>query len=174
MEAGTVEVGPALTKKHGLQGPIDDAFNSRFLAVYGEGDRTSPSPSSTPIRNPPGPLDIHGDFPMKAAAKVTREDIESANLILFGTPESNAVLRRIAPCRPPQASRCAREPIFIYPNPENPARYVVVWPREAAQRRRRRPALRLDHAALPAARLRAGEGRRVASGGHFDSDWKLQ
>lgn len=37
-QIGGWKSGP-LTKRHGLQGPIGDAFNSRFLAVYGEGDR---------------------------------------------------------------------------------------------------------------------------------------
>ena len=92
--------GRALTKKHGLQGPIDDAFNSRFLAVYGEGDRELAIAELDAVRNPPSVLDIHGEFPMKAAAKVTTQDVESANLILFGTPETNPVLRRIAPFLP--------------------------------------------------------------------------
>ena len=154
--------GPSLTKKHGLQGPIDDAFNSRFLAVYGEGDRDLAIAELDAIRNPPSVLDIHGDFPMKAAAKVTTEDVESANLILFGTPESNAVLRRIAPSLPPalmQTGDDGARPIFIYPNPENPARYVVVWPAKLLSV----PGdarYSLDHAALPASRPRAGEGRQ--------------
>ncbi|MFC1596368.1 hypothetical protein ACFL5Q_00280 [Planctomycetota bacterium] len=86
-----------LVKRHGLQGPIGDAFHSRFLAVYGEGDRELAIAELDAIRNPPGPFDIHADFPMKPAAKVTRADIESANLILFGTPGSNVVLNRGAP-----------------------------------------------------------------------------
>ena len=100
-------------------------FNSRFLAVYGETDRELAIAELDAIRNPPGPLDIHGDFPLKPAAKVTSGDIESANLILFGTPETNAVLKRIAPGLPSELLR--GDAIFVYPNPENPARYVVVW-----------------------------------------------
>ena len=68
------------------------------------------------IRNPPGPLDIHGDFPLKPAAKVTSGDIESANLILFGTPETNAVLKRIAPGLP---SDLLREGAIFVPIPRN-------------------------------------------------------
>src|SRR5205823_10851319 len=114
-------------------GPIDDAFNSRFLAVYGsgDGDRELAIAELDAIRNPPSVLDIHGDFPMKPAGKVTPQDVESSNLILFGTPESNAVLRRIAPSLPSalmQTGDDGARSIFIYPNPENPSRYVVVWP----------------------------------------------
>src|SRR5262249_5642157 len=117
----------SVVKRHGLQGPIGDAFNARFLAVYGEGegDRALAIAELDAIRNPPGPLDIQGDFPMKPAARVTREDIDSANLILFGTTESNPVLKRIAQSLPPELLQ--KDAIFIYPNPENPARSVVVW-----------------------------------------------
>ena len=53
------------------------------------------------------------------------EDIASCNLMLFGTPQSNAVLKRIAPSLPPALLRAGS--LFIYPNPENPSHYVVVW-----------------------------------------------
>jgi len=168
--------GDSLTKRHGLQGPIDDAFNSRFLAVYGEGDRELAIAELDAMRNPPGPLDIQGDFPMKPADKVTRRDIESSNLILFGTPESNAVLKRIAASLPPalmhigdDGSRC----VFIYPNPENPDRYVVVWQAKLLSA----PGEALHHLwimplCLLPDYLRVKEGK-IVSGGHFDSDWKL-
>jgi enterochelin esterase-like enzyme len=162
----------ALAKRHGLQGPIGDAFNSKFLAVYGEGDRDLAIAELDAIRNPPGPLDILGDFPMKAASKVTREDVETSNLILFGTPKSNTVLKRIAGSLP--ASLLTGDAIFIHPNPESPSHYVVVW------------SAKLLSAADPG--LHAGwimplnllpdyvavKDGRVASGGHFDSDWKLR
>ena len=159
-----------LAKRHGLRGPIGDAFNSRFLAVYGEGDRDLAIAELDAIRNPIGPFDVHGDFPMKAAAKVTPEDVASSNLILFGTRQSNVVLNRIAPSLPP--ALLGADSIFIYPNPENPSRYVVVW------------SVRLLGAGDPD--LRAGwtpplnllpdyvqvKDSKIVAGGHFDSDWK--
>jgi enterochelin esterase-like enzyme len=164
--------GGARVKRHGLQGPIGDAFNSRFLAVYGEGDRDLAIAELDAIRNPPGPLDIHGDFPMKPAAQVTREDVASSNLILFGTPQTNAVLKRIAPGLP--AALLHGTAIFIYPNPENPSRYVAVW----SARLLSAP----DHG------LHAGwimplnllpdyvevKDGSVAAGGHFDNEWNLE
>lgn len=160
-----------LAKRHGLQGPLGDAFNSRFLAVYGAGDRELVVAELDAIRNPLGPFDVHGDFPMKAADKVTAQDVASANLILFGTPNSNAVLKRIAPRLPPGLLKPGS--IFIYPNPENASRYVVVW------------SAKLLSAYDP--NLRAGwtpplnllpdyvevQDGKIASGGHFDSDWKI-
>ncbi len=114
-----------VVKRHGLQGPIGDAFNSHFLAIYGEGDRDLAIAELDAIRNPPGPLNNLTDFPMKPAAKVTAEDIASSNLILFGTAESNPILRRIAKSLP--ASLVKPGSIFVYPNPESPSHYVVVW-----------------------------------------------
>ena len=117
-------------KHHGVQGPIGDAFNSRFLAGYGEGDRDLAMAELDAVRNPPGELVNQGDFPMKAAAKVRKEDIESSNLLLFGTPATNPILKRIAPSLPPSLMSAiggGEGVIFICPNPENPERYVVVW-----------------------------------------------
>jgi pimeloyl-ACP methyl ester carboxylesterase len=160
-----------LVKRHGLQGPIGDAFNSRFLAVYGEGDKDLAIAELDAIRNPQGPFDIHADFPLKAAAKVTKADIASSNLILFGTPESNAIVKRIAPSLPSGMARPGT--IFIYPNPESPARYVVVWNAKLLS--------------APGKGLSAGwimplnllpdyvdvKDGQVASGGHFDDEWKV-
>ncbi len=52
-----------MAKRHGLQGPIGDAFNSYFLSVYGEADRDLAIAELDAIRNPPGPLDNLTDFP---------------------------------------------------------------------------------------------------------------
>jgi pimeloyl-ACP methyl ester carboxylesterase len=179
-QGGTWKAGPwnspALTKRHGLQGPIDDAFNSRFLAVYGDGDRELAIAELDALRNPPTVLDIHGDFPVKPAARVTAQDVESSNLILFGTPQSNAVLRRIAAALPPELMKPAddgTQAIFVYPNPENPSRYVVVWPAKVLSTAgdRLRSSWIMPICLLPDY-LKVKDGQIVA-GGHFNSDWKL-
>jgi len=167
--------GPTLTKRHGLQGPIDDAFNSRFLAVYGEGDRDLAIAELDAVRNPSTVLDIHGEFPMKPAARVTTQDVESSNLILFGNPQSNAVLRRIAPSLPSalmQAGDDGARAIFIYPNPENPSRYVVVWPAKllSVAGDTLRSGWIMPVSLLPD-HLWVKDGK-IVSGGHFDSDWR--
>jgi len=162
------------SKRHDLQGPIGDAFNSRFLAVYGEGDRDLAIAELDAVRNPPGPMTIHAEFPMKPATKVTREDIESSNLILFGTPDTNPVLKRIAPSLPADLLKGGPDgvrSIFIYPNPENASRYVLVWTAKLLS--------------APGAGLRNGwvmpvnllpdyvlvKDGKVAAGGHFDNEW---
>ena len=160
-----------LAKRHGLQGPIGDAFNSRFLAVYGKDDRDLAISELDAIRNPPGPFDIHGDFPMKVAEKVTSQDIQTSNLILFGTPESNVVLKRIASSLPSESLN--QSGVFIYPNPENPNRYVVVWNTRVLS--------------LPKHGLSAGwimplnllpdyvqvNDGKIVSGGFFSNEWKF-
>jgi pimeloyl-ACP methyl ester carboxylesterase len=166
---------PLLTKKNGLQGPIDDAFNSRFLAVYGDGDRDLAIAELDALRNPPSVLDIHGDFPMKGASKLTTQDVETSNLILFGTPESNEVLRRISGSLPVDLMRVGDDGarhVFIYPNPENPARYVVVWPAKllSADVDALRSGFLMPVNVLPDY-VRVKDST-IVSAGHFDSDWK--
>jgi len=168
--------GNVPAKRHGLQGPIDDAFNSRFLVVYGDGDRDLAGAELDALRNPPGPMDIHGDFMLKAAAKVTQQDIESFNLVLFGTPESNVVLKRLAGSLPPSLLKPGADgsrSVFILPNPENPNRYVLVWQGKflstAGDTLRNQWILPI---CLLPDYLWVKDGK-IISGGHFDSDWKV-
>lgn len=75
-------------------------------------------------------------FPVKADTALTGEDLARANLILFGTPRTNAVLARIATALPvefgDQQFALAGETfaaedlllLMIHPNPLQPDRYV--------------------------------------------------
>ena len=163
-------------KRHGVQGPIGDAFNARFLAVYGEDDLPLARAELDAIRNPPSQLMIHGEFPLKAAARVTAEDIAGANLILFGTVKTNPLIARLAPRLPASLLQAADEGsavVFIHPNPESAGHYVVVWTGPVLS-------TKLD---VP---LKAGwmmpinllpdflvvKDGKVADAGHFDRDWK--
>ncbi len=163
-------------KRHGTQGPISDAFNFRFLGVYGEKDLPLARAEFDAVRNPPSRLMIQGEFPLKAADKVTAADIADFNLILFGTAKSNPIIARLAPKLPTALMKAAGEGeavVFVYPNPENPARYVVVWTGAVLS-------AKLD------VKLEAGwmmplnllpdyltvKDGKVTSAGHFDRDWK--
>jgi hypothetical protein len=68
---------------------------------------------------------------------VTAADIADSNIALFGDPSSNAVYKRIAGRLPLQwhadgvvvgGEKFSRDhaPVFIFPNPLNPRKYVVV------------------------------------------------
>lgn len=132
-----------LVKRHGLQGPIDDAFMSSFLVVR---------PTRTPRNERIGAWvsselahftnewrhHFRGDARVKDDVAVTDDDIASHNLILWGDAESNALLGKIASNLPIAWSskqvRAGKKtfdashhvPALVYPNPLNPNRYVVL------------------------------------------------
>lgn len=131
-----------LRKRHGLQGPIDDAFMSSFMFVR---------PSGAPISQAGGTWAqeqadyavsewthfFRGEPRVKRDTDVTDGDIAAHNLALFGDPSSNAVYRRIASRLPIRWTRegvtVGREtfsrdhaPVFIFSNPLNPRKYVVI------------------------------------------------
>ena len=137
------EKADGLRKKHGLQGPIDDAFMDSFLFVRPTGkaanDRAaawSTAEMERAIRE--WRREFRGDVRIKDDSAVTDEDIRSANLILWGDPSSNSLMAKVAPHLPvkwtsstvqaaersfPAADHAL---ICIYPNPLNPEHYVVL------------------------------------------------
>jgi hypothetical protein len=134
---------PFLRKRHGLQGPIDDAFMDRFVMVR---------PTGTPMNEMVGGWvasemaravehwrrQFRGEAMVKEDTAITPEEIASSNLVLWGDPQSNRILGQIASRLPVRweaqgirigAQRFSPEqhvPVLIYPNPLNPKRYVVL------------------------------------------------
>ncbi|OAI54344.1 hypothetical protein AYO44_03485 [Planctomycetaceae bacterium SCGC AG-212-F19] len=132
-----------LRKRHGLQGPIDDAFMDSFLIV---------KPTGKPLNDKVGKWaeaelnhaithwrqQFRGDARVKTDAEVTEADIAAHNLVLFGDPQSNTVLAKISGKLPIEWSdknvkvgpkdydATHHAPVLIYPNPLNPKRYVVL------------------------------------------------
>jgi hypothetical protein len=132
-----------LRKRHDLQGPIDDAFMDSFLMVR---------PTGAPLNETVGKWvnseqarAIHewrglfrGEAQVKDDSAVTDADIAACNLVLWGDPQSNKVLARIADRLPVRwtadaivvgsrrFSSATNAPVMIYPNPLNPKKYVVV------------------------------------------------
>ena len=138
---GTLSAG-TLRKTHGLQGPIDDAFMDSFVFVR---------PTGKPLSEALGKWEqdqadyaisewVHffrGEPRVKRDTDVTAADIASGNIALFGDPSSNALYKRIAGRLPIQwradgvvvgKERFSKDhaPVFIFPNPLNPRKYVVV------------------------------------------------
>ena len=133
----------ALRKRHDLQGPIDDAFMGSFLMVR---------PTGTPMNEVVGKwaaseedhamklwrTQMRGDAPVKDDSAVTDADIAANNLVLWGDPQSNKVLARIAGELPIKwtaesvtlgtrtFSAVTNAPVMIYPNPLNPKKYVAI------------------------------------------------
>jgi hypothetical protein len=132
-----------LRKRHGLQGPIDDAFMDSFIMVR---------PTGKPINDKIGDwtttamtdairewrLQFRGYTPVKDDTAITDADITNKNLILWGDPRSNHLLARMALKLPIhwdqsrftvlRTTYSTRDyvPVLIYPNPLNPKRYVVL------------------------------------------------
>ncbi|MFN7934016.1 MAG: prolyl oligopeptidase family serine peptidase [Bryobacteraceae bacterium] len=127
------DTGKALRKRHGLQGPIDDAFLDSFLCVK----PSTPNPRLDTFKANWDKF-LRGDIRIKDAGSVTNDDIRQHNLILFGDASTNKFYAKIAgklPFRwtPKQIQIAGRTfdgegqtLVAIYPNPLNPSRYIVL------------------------------------------------
>jgi pimeloyl-ACP methyl ester carboxylesterase len=131
-----------LRKRPGLQGPIDDAFMDAFLVVAPTGEPLTAAGGAWVERERARALDFwrrtfRGEARVKPDREVTPEDIAGANLVLWGDPQSNALLGKILPRLPIAwtadgirlGSRTwpgSHVPVLVYPNPLNPDRYVVL------------------------------------------------
>jgi dienelactone hydrolase len=135
--------GSGLAKVHGLQGPIDDAFVDSFLFVKPTAPAINPRAGAWAMDEFNYAIaqwrrQHRGEPRVKTDSTVTDADIAEHNLILFGDPQSNKLLARLAdrlPIKWTQAnivvggknwSTDKYAPAFIFPNPLNPKRYVVV------------------------------------------------
>jgi len=132
-----------LRKRHGLQGPVDDAFTDSFLMVR---------PTGKPLNEKVGAWaaaemehavtqwrrQFRGDARVKDDSAVTEADITAHHLVLWGDPSSNQLLAKIADKLPitwdARTVKAGKEsfsaahhvPVLIYPNPLNPKKYVVL------------------------------------------------
>jgi hypothetical protein len=135
------EVG--LAKKHGLSGPIDDAFMDSFLMVKPTGKPLNDKVGQWAATEMKHAIDhwrkqFRGDAPIKDDNGLTEADIANNNLVLWGDPMSNAVLAKIAEKLPirwtaegvkvgdKSFDAAHHVPVMIYPNPLNPKKYVVL------------------------------------------------
>ncbi|MBM3740552.1 MAG: hypothetical protein FJW39_32790 [Acidobacteria bacterium] len=141
LASGAASAG--LAKKHGLQGPVDDAFMDRFIIVRPTGSPAAPGAAAWVKEEMERAVrewrrHFRGEAIVRNDTEVTDADIASSNLVLWGDPGSNRMLAKIGDRLPVRwtngsvavgtkkydAARHA--PVMIYPNPLNPARYVVV------------------------------------------------
>ncbi len=137
------DLGGSLRKRHGLQGPIDDAFMDSFLMVLPTGsplnarvDGWVKGESARAIEH--WRRHYRGDARQKSDQEVSEADIRDHNLVLWGDPSSNRLLAKIAPSLPIRWEKDqivvgtqtfpteTHVPILIFPNPLNPTRYVVL------------------------------------------------
>ena len=131
-----------LRKRHGLQGPIDDAFMDSFIMVRPTGTPLAPSTAAWCSAEREHAIrewrrQLRGEARVKDDSAVTDADIAASNLVLWGDPGSNRILAKIAGKLPIKwtaegiVADSQRYPansalVMIYPNPLNPKKYVVL------------------------------------------------
>ncbi len=166
-------------KKAGLQGPIDDAFMDRFIVVKPSGASPAWVTAEMDRAIREWRKQFRGDAIVKMDHEITAEDIRSANLVLWGTPQSNSVYRKVAgklPIAWPKEEN--RALIMIAPNPLNKNRYVVVNSgftfREFAYLNNARQVPNLPDWAIIDTTVPpdAKAPGRIVDAGFFDEQWK--
>jgi hypothetical protein len=131
-------------KKHGLQGPIDDAFLEPFLVVRPTGTPWNAASNDQALRilqrfDRQYTLAYRGHIRVKDDKDVTAEDFAKYHVVLFGDPGSNRWIAKLNGKLPPlhwtkrtvalgSKSFPAAEsvPALIYPSPLSPNHYVVI------------------------------------------------
>jgi hypothetical protein len=187
----------ALRKRHGLQGPIDDAFLDSFLCVRPTGQ----TPNDLAGRYAQETLDafvddfgkyFRGEVRLKNDTEVTPADIADHHLVVFGDAGNNQLLRRMIDKLPLQwdaqqlsfngkSFDAAKHTIaMVYPNPLDPRHYLVVNSGHSFHRNEMAATNRTlfprfgDYVVL---KLRQTIGMPVESevltAGYFDEGWKL-
>ena len=145
--AGAWNIGESphdlVNKRHDLQGPIDDAFMDAFVFVRPTGKAAHPAVESWVKAELDRAIEhwrrhFRGQARVIDDTAVSEADMASANLVLWGDPSSNAVLKKFAEKLPIRwngneiVAGAQRYPadqhalILIYPNPLNPRRYLVL------------------------------------------------
>ncbi len=186
-----------LRKKHGLQGPIDDAFMESFLCVRPTGTASHAlagdgAKARLELFVKEFSKWMRGDLRSKDDAAVNNDDIANHNLVLFGDPASNRLLARIAdklPIRWTKASITVGGKTFnaadhvlvmIYPNPLNPCRYIVLNTGHTFGEKEFRGTNALlfprlgDYAVIKLTKSPTGElSQEVVLAGLFDDRWQV-
>lgn len=132
-----------LRKKPGLQGPIDDAFMSRFVVVPPDETPAHPLVAQwvdfelNHFRNRWQEL-MRGKVIESDSGDLDSDDMVESNLILWGDPASNRMIAEIIDKLPIEWDKDSftfrgktydtanHLPVFIFPNPVHPDRYVVI------------------------------------------------
>jgi hypothetical protein len=130
----------AQVKNSDLHGPVWDAFRDPYVVVWGGGaDNTMSEAGALAARS------LAGQGPCYIDTDMPEELVETHNLILVGTPESNRWLARVDQDMPVRAARDRVNAgskvyrgrdlgyVIVYPNPLNSKRYVAVFSATSAR-----------------------------------------
>lgn len=177
------------TKRKGSEGPIFDAFSTRHIYVYGTADNPSPEElkKRLDIANAAADWSAYRGpflgrvmfFPRVVADKEVREsDYASANLILFGTKESNAVINKYADKLPIHLNASASNYglLYVFPVADH---YVTVssgLPWWTGAEDQGFPFVPATHRSLPEFKdllFFKDSFKNIVTDGYFTQDWKL-
>ncbi|MCH2204804.1 MAG: prolyl oligopeptidase family serine peptidase [Lentisphaerales bacterium] len=132
-----------LRKKPYLQGPIYDVYKAPFIVVIPT-DESHNQQIDKWVKFEIEHLKdrwrelFRGNLPIKKDTEVTESDIKDYNLILWGSPKSNKIIQRVINKTPifwdasslkvnnKNYDTSKNIPAFIYPNPENREKYIVI------------------------------------------------
>lgn len=193
--AGAEPCAAIACKRAGSSGPVDDVWHEPLLFVYGtaDDDETAISRRLAQALSVPRP-GVTVRYPVEADVEVSAADIASRSLVIVGTPAGNSLLARIADRLPIRALRGAVEAggrrfegdrvaaAFVFPNPLNPARYVLVYTgasKDALFYADHLPELLPDWVIFDASTWQTkggvvlGADRDVLAAGFFDREWRL-
>ena len=136
---------------------------------------------------------FRGEARVKDDVLINADDIRDSNLILWGDPQSNKLLQRIAPMLPIKwdgkvikvgdktYDATKHVPVFIFLNPLNPSRYVVInsgftFPQYAgasnSQQTPKLPDWAILDMSVPLAERVGGKG--VVDANFFGEKWELK
>jgi hypothetical protein len=139
-----------LRKQHGLQGPVDDAFQEPFVFVRPTGKALHPGADAWARAEMERALSqwkkvFRGEIRVVADDALTPELMASHHIVVWGDPGSNKLLAKLLAGSPKQSHPLplrwdakslqvggsvypadSHAPILIYPNPLAPSRYLIL------------------------------------------------
>lgn len=83
-----------------LQGPIVEAVNARHIYVYAASDPQTRRYAESAAAWSSNRSRLNLTLPVKSDQEVNDDDLAGANLVLFGTPQTNRLIARFAPLFP--------------------------------------------------------------------------
>lgn len=180
---------PAMAKQPGAEGPISAAFAERHVYVYGTADDPTPEELQKRMAMAQKAADwstYRGEFlgrvmvfPRVLADKDVRpSDFAEANLILFGTQETNRIIAQYSDQLPLQLDPGASDLGLLYVYPVQ-GHYVVVnsglpwWANQEASGMPFVPSVQRLLGGFKDFVLFKGSADQVVTDGYFDQHWQL-
>ncbi|MGH9674520.1 MAG: hypothetical protein ACRD44_15175 [Bryobacteraceae bacterium] len=168
-----------LRKRHGLQGPIDDAFLDSFLCVRPQKPHAAFDRFSKEFTKW-----MRGDVRVQDERAVTPADLRDHHIVLFGDPSTSTLLAKVnarLPVRYQGNQIIVGDRKFdasnhslalIYPNPLNPDKYLVLNTGHTFHEAEFKGTNALLYPRLGDYAVLDASGQVVLAG-YFDESWRL-